>query len=536
MTASKLFFNQKLSIKCYQKIKKPPDLSKKVEAKTHEIKRTAIIPSDNKREILNENSHHGNSFVDNKKNIKNEKILKNNGELEVSRTLNACKHGCLGNKKLFISHDHFFAHNSIKSSKNIISTEKISQMKKSLTFDNGSKLIAPDVFSLQQTHLLPPRENFFLEKTLLNPSILNNSKENNGGSVNKLNFVFKNSSIGWALEMVQSGQFAYASTNIASKSSINNDVNSVLQKSITSIENPKENLYNKLFIKLNGNLLVKNYFSENSKSSTDNLLKIARRTSCGDVFTTNCVARELRHKVALLNAESFSSGYVNKKSIEKNDSISNKRTMAEKVNHNTTRTLHNNENDLETQHRVQGGIITDTQSPRQKKTVTNTKIKSSKETKGKGRRRDTVEGSKIQETNRATLMLVCVVCVFLVVEIPPALLFLLILFEVKLELNLLPYYYYTVLTCVFNFGVIFSYQFNFFIYCCMSQQFRTTFKDIVCRPFMRSRCWKKINVRSFEKCVSNRKINLFNLSNILNKTFLKDKTSADLKSPFKKKF
>nr|XP_045597122.1 sex peptide receptor-like [Procambarus clarkii] len=93
------------------------------------------------------------------------------------------------------------------------------------------------------------------------------------------------------------------------------------------------------------------------------------------------------------------------------------------------------------------------------------------------------ECKKLSDSNCTTLMLIAVVSVFLVTEIPLAVITLLhIVSNMGLELfsnesyNMLMYFF-----ILSNSFIIFSYPINFAIYCGMSRQFRETFRDLFIR-------------------------------------------------------
>ena len=85
-----------------------------------------------------------------------------------------------------------------------------------------------------------------------------------------------------------------------------------------------------------------------------------------------------------------------------------------------------------------------------------------------------MEGNRLKENNRTTLMLVVVVAVFLLVEIPLAI-FLLLYITAK---YLLPKEGIDTIAMFLNFSILLTYPMNFFIYCRMSSQFRKSFKKL----------------------------------------------------------
>ena len=91
------------------------------------------------------------------------------------------------------------------------------------------------------------------------------------------------------------------------------------------------------------------------------------------------------------------------------------------------------------------------------------------------------ESRRLAETNMATLMLLVVVGVFLVVEVPLAVMMMMMIVENTSEsLQLMDPSVRRTATLLINVIIQFSYPVNFFIYCGMSQQFRQTF----CRLFV----------------------------------------------------
>ena len=91
------------------------------------------------------------------------------------------------------------------------------------------------------------------------------------------------------------------------------------------------------------------------------------------------------------------------------------------------------------------------------------------------------ESRRLAETNMATLMLVVVVGVFLLVELPLAVMMTTMIVENTFDpLMLMDPGARRTATLVTNLIILFSYPLNFFIYCGMSHQFRQTF----CRLFV----------------------------------------------------
>jgi len=90
------------------------------------------------------------------------------------------------------------------------------------------------------------------------------------------------------------------------------------------------------------------------------------------------------------------------------------------------------------------------------------------------------ESRRLAETNMATLMLLVVVGVFLLVELPLAVMMMTMIVENTFHpLMLMDPGARRTATLVTNLTILFSYPLNFFIYCGMSHQFRQTF----CRLF-----------------------------------------------------
>lgn len=90
------------------------------------------------------------------------------------------------------------------------------------------------------------------------------------------------------------------------------------------------------------------------------------------------------------------------------------------------------------------------------------------------------ECRRIRDSNCTTLMLIVVVTVFLVVEIPLAVVTVLHIIS-NSGLDILDYSIANVLILFTNFFIIVSYPINFAIYCGMSRQFRETFKELFIR-------------------------------------------------------
>lgn len=91
--------------------------------------------------------------------------------------------------------------------------------------------------------------------------------------------------------------------------------------------------------------------------------------------------------------------------------------------------------------------------------------------------RKKIECKKLRDANCTTLMLIVVVTVFLIVEIPLAVITALHVIS-SLIIEFLDYSVANLFVLFANFFLIVSYPINFAIYCGMSRQFRETFKDI----------------------------------------------------------
>uniref|UniRef100_A0A1B0GMR8 G-protein coupled receptors family 1 profile domain-containing protein n=1 Tax=Phlebotomus papatasi TaxID=29031 RepID=A0A1B0GMR8_PHLPP len=87
------------------------------------------------------------------------------------------------------------------------------------------------------------------------------------------------------------------------------------------------------------------------------------------------------------------------------------------------------------------------------------------------------ECKKLRDANCTTLMLIVVVSVFLVVEIPLAVITALHIIS-SAVIEFLDYGVANLFVLFANFSLIVSYPINFAIYCGMSRQFRETFKEI----------------------------------------------------------
>jgi thyrotropin-releasing hormone receptor len=88
------------------------------------------------------------------------------------------------------------------------------------------------------------------------------------------------------------------------------------------------------------------------------------------------------------------------------------------------------------------------------------------------------ECRRLAESNATTMMLVTVVGVFLLVEFPMAILFVVLIIDNTFYVGMFDETASATATLVVNLLVQFSYLINFFIYCAMSRQFRETFKSL----------------------------------------------------------
>ncbi|KAK3735029.1 hypothetical protein RRG08_001819 [Elysia crispata] len=89
------------------------------------------------------------------------------------------------------------------------------------------------------------------------------------------------------------------------------------------------------------------------------------------------------------------------------------------------------------------------------------------------------ECRRLRDSNRTTLMLVIVVVTFLLVELPLGLLMVLHILRQTFYLSIIRSDILSILSLLSNFFILLSYPLNFFIYCGMSKQFRTTFKSLI---------------------------------------------------------
>lgn len=91
-----------------------------------------------------------------------------------------------------------------------------------------------------------------------------------------------------------------------------------------------------------------------------------------------------------------------------------------------------------------------------------------------------VESRRIAELNLATTMLLVVVGVFLLVELPLAVLLIAINVENTYDVQLMAEDDKQAAAVVVNFAILLSYPVNFFVYCGMSRQFRSSFNALFC--------------------------------------------------------
>ena len=92
------------------------------------------------------------------------------------------------------------------------------------------------------------------------------------------------------------------------------------------------------------------------------------------------------------------------------------------------------------------------------------------------------ESRRLAESNLTTMMLVAVVGVFLVVEFPLAVIFIIVIVENTWSLTIIEPDRMATASLFVNLFILLSYPLNFFIYCGMSRQFRGTLCDLLhCR-------------------------------------------------------
>jgi len=90
------------------------------------------------------------------------------------------------------------------------------------------------------------------------------------------------------------------------------------------------------------------------------------------------------------------------------------------------------------------------------------------------------ECRRLAERNMTTMMLVVVVGVFLLAELPNALLFIVMIIDNTWELQILTAESSYMAPLLLNLFILLSYPLNFFIYCAMSRQFRDAFRELCC--------------------------------------------------------
>jgi len=90
------------------------------------------------------------------------------------------------------------------------------------------------------------------------------------------------------------------------------------------------------------------------------------------------------------------------------------------------------------------------------------------------------ECRRLADSNVTTLMLVVVVGLFLLVEFPLAVLFILLIVKHTFQLPVLDNNAEKTASLVINTCIVLSYPINFFVYCGMSRKFRQTFAELFC--------------------------------------------------------
>jgi len=90
------------------------------------------------------------------------------------------------------------------------------------------------------------------------------------------------------------------------------------------------------------------------------------------------------------------------------------------------------------------------------------------------------ECRRLADSNVTTLMLIVVVGVFLLVEFPLAVLFILLIVKHTFQLPVLDNSAEKTASFVINTCILLSYPINFFVYCGMSRKFRQTFAELFC--------------------------------------------------------
>ena len=109
------------------------------------------------------------------------------------------------------------------------------------------------------------------------------------------------------------------------------------------------------------------------------------------------------------------------------------------------------------------------------------------------------EWKRVREANCSTLLLVVVVTVFIIVEVPMALFMLLSVIKSQYSYQIfeLDNEQEELFSVVFNFMILFSYPANFFIYVCMSKQFRShVIKQVSFRRYSRMDTEKTLQTTS----------------------------------------
>jgi len=90
------------------------------------------------------------------------------------------------------------------------------------------------------------------------------------------------------------------------------------------------------------------------------------------------------------------------------------------------------------------------------------------------------ECRRLAERNMTTMMLVVVVGVFLLAELPMALLLIVMIADNTWLLGLISAEASLMAPLLLNLFILLSYPLNFFIYCAMSRQFRDAFRELCC--------------------------------------------------------
>ena len=90
----------------------------------------------------------------------------------------------------------------------------------------------------------------------------------------------------------------------------------------------------------------------------------------------------------------------------------------------------------------------------------------------------TTESRSLSESNRTTMLLVIVVGVFLMVELPAGLLYVIWIIEYSYSVDIINSMIYAVGATFMYFSMYLSFPLNIFIYCGMNRQFRETFKNL----------------------------------------------------------